>query len=369
MKSILFIILLSISSIANSEEVSLPNLAKPAYLNEGTDRVIDEKELAALIPWAKDSKALLEKMLDDVTYLKSSEKASFLENNIKNVILKSAPANNELRMRYVLNRALLIGDLIKQETNKKDNHVTDVLVDLYVLASKFALKYTDQDIENSSTKKEVTNNFAEFGKEFVIFGSEIAKSIIDISAQFKTYKTILEMYCYDLFRDLNNKKYATQIITINNTLRTIDGAIWQTPKEEELLSQLKSLRRILVQQVPEVQADKAQHSETQFISRIMKTEEFLNCSKFSSSLSDPKDFCVGLGNRLELFKSDDVIDCMETVKKETGVLQAVQFCESRLGNIKAKWGKLGFKSCYTMNSLNMNNQSAIDYCFYLVKDN
>lgn len=213
---ILIFIIASFKLIAS--EVNLPKIDRPLFLAEGTEHQIDAKEIEALLPWAKDSKIVLEKTLSELEFLKSSEKLSFLESQIKKIVLDSSFSRNELKMRYVLNRSLMFGALIKSQTLKNNNN-DDTLCDLYILSIKRSLAYLESDLKN---KDLIENNYAEFGYEYVMFMFEISKSIVDASAQFHFNKRALEIFQYDLYRDLENKQFATIILDLKNTIESLD---------------------------------------------------------------------------------------------------------------------------------------------------
>jgi hypothetical protein len=82
-----------------------------------------------------------------------------------------------------------------------------------------AIAYYDTDMANLKTPAK-QSSFITFGMEYFAFLTELNKSIFDASAQYLIERTALEWFQWDLYRDLNNKMYAPQIVKINNSLKT-----------------------------------------------------------------------------------------------------------------------------------------------------
>ncbi len=224
MKSLKSIILMSSLLLstgmtnAMADDVAIIPIQKPAVLEEGTQRELTAAQIAELLPWAKDSKAFLLDLLDNTQALTMTDKVDRLIEGIKSSVIDSAPKNSELLMRYALNRAVVINEILDREMDADAVGTIDAKARVLNLSIKMALKYYDADLATLSQK--TASPFATFGKEYFNFLTELNKSIFDASAQYAIQRTSLEWLEWDLYRDLNNAQYAPQILKINNALKT-----------------------------------------------------------------------------------------------------------------------------------------------------
>ncbi|MEA9356915.1 hypothetical protein SHI21_11890 [Bacteriovorax sp. PP10] len=208
---------LSFSTLVKAEDVVIPVIAKPSVLQEGTQRELTANQIAELLPWAKNSKVFLNELLNSVQGLSSVDKLERFEDGIKSVVVESAPKNSELLMRYILNRALVVNDLLKSEINADQTGAVDTKLRVLTSSIKMAIDYYDTDIETLKKKSNVP--FINFGIQYFNFLSELNKSIFDASASYYIQRTALEWLQWDLYRDLNNQTMAPQIVKINNALK------------------------------------------------------------------------------------------------------------------------------------------------------
>lgn len=207
----------SFSSIVLAEEVTLPTVIKPAVLEEGTQRVLTDEQIAEILPWAKDSKVFLTDLLMSIQGLSSQDKVDQLVNGISSVVGESAPKNSELLMRYVLNRGLVINEMLSREMGADEVGTIDAKIRVLTSTVNMAINYYDNDMDRMSKKSSAP--LAQFGNDYFKFLTELNKSIFDASAQYAIYRTALEWFQWDLYRDLNNKSFASQIVKINNSLK------------------------------------------------------------------------------------------------------------------------------------------------------
>lgn len=213
------ITLAGLNSMALADDLALVvAVDRPAILDEGTQRELTAAQIAELLPWAKDSKNFLVDLLDNVQGLNTTDKIERLIEGIKSSVVDSAPKNSELMMRYALNRALVINTILDREMDGSAVGTADAKSRVLILSIKMALKYYDADMATLSNKS--ASPFASFGIEYFNFLSELNKSIFDASAQYNIQRTSLEWLQWDLYRDLNNAQYASQILKINNVLKT-----------------------------------------------------------------------------------------------------------------------------------------------------
>lgn len=208
---------LSLNSLSFAQEMNIPVVSSPSALQEGTQRELTAEQIAELLPWAKDSKIFLNDLLDQVHTLPMDQKIERLIDGIKQVVLESAPKHSELIMRYALNRALVVNDILSQEMQDGVVGTADAKFRVLNLSINLAIKYHDSDLANLTNR--TTLPYAAFGLEYFNFLHELNKSIFDASAQYNIERTALEFLQWDLYRDINNTSYAPQILKINNALK------------------------------------------------------------------------------------------------------------------------------------------------------
>jgi hypothetical protein len=313
----LLISALSFSSILKAEEVSIPVVSKPSVLQEGTQRELTADQIAELLPWAKNSKVFLEDLLNSIQGLSSVDKIDRLELGIKSVVAESAPKNSELLMRYVLNRALVLNDVLKAEMSEDIVGTSDTKIRVLLSSVKMAIRFYDQDMQVLSKKSVVP--FASFGVEYFGFLNELNKSIFDASAGYKIQKTALEWLQWDLYRDLKNTSYAPQIVKINNSLKLLP---------EKKLTDVQSLTYIRQMKLT---ASQLSFSDIQVTSTKVKVKEEVKPVRTSSTRSKNIKECQGA-----LGSTSGVSTCINYSNIFYIAPEVVQYCGFTLGSESGK---------------------------------
>lgn len=241
MMALVLVSLMSFSSFAG-EEISLPSITKPDALEEGTQRQLSDAQIAELIPWAKNSKMFLKDLLDSTQGLSTEDKIERLDFGIKQVVSESAPKHSELLMRYVLNRAIVVKDILSKEMDSAAVGTADAKLRNLIASINMAIKYYETDM-NTLSKKSIPD-FQVFGEDYFKFLSELNKSVFDASAQYKIQRTSLEWLQWDLYRDLNNIRHAPNIIKINNALKMTPAG---NQSDFQYIKNIQQLKRITLQ--------------------------------------------------------------------------------------------------------------------------
>ncbi|MBP9682821.1 MAG: hypothetical protein KBD76_15565 [Bacteriovorax sp.] len=236
---ILLLFMMSLSAL-KAEDISLPIITRPAALNEGIETKLSPSQIAELTPWAKDSKAYLYDLLESAEGLSSYEKLDRLIMGIKSVVGESAPKNSELLMRYILNRGLVVDEILNKEADINEIGAVDTHLRVLATTIKMAIKYYETDMKVLNQKTEMP--FAKFGVDYFHTLIELNKSIYDASAQYSIERTALEWFQWDLYRDLNNKENAAVILKINNYLKN-----FPTTKisDKQSLSHLRQMKKLI----------------------------------------------------------------------------------------------------------------------------
>ncbi len=223
-------------------EVALPTILKPDSLDEGTERILSDSQIAELIPWARDSKMFLSDLIDSTQGLSISDKIERLEFGLKQVIKDSTRSNSELFMRYVLNRAIIIKNTLDSEMDNSVVGSEDVKLRVLLSSIKMSINYYDADMSNLAKKS--SPDFKKFAEEYFVFLSELNKSIFDASAQYFVQRISLEWLQWDLYRDINNARHAPKIIKINNALKMSSK---EKQSDAQYIRNIQHLKRISLQ--------------------------------------------------------------------------------------------------------------------------
>ncbi len=187
-------------------------------LEEGTQTTLSQQQIEELLPWTKNSKIALNELLFEIKDLSVEEKIEHLKIGIKSIVIESRPMT-ELFMRYTLNRALVIEDVINKETDATAIGISDVKLRVLLNSINLALRYYDLDTRTINTNSKMA--FAEYGSDYFLFLLNLNKSIFDASAQYQIHKITLEWLAWDLYRDLDNTSFAIQITKIAQFLKTL----------------------------------------------------------------------------------------------------------------------------------------------------
>lgn len=237
------IMTLSFPLFAKAEDMNLPVINKPAILEEGTQTTLSQSAIDELLPWAKDSKIFLNDLIENIQGLSTSDKIDRLAEGLRQVVGESAPKNSELLMRYALNRGLVIYDLLSREASADAVGTADAKLRVLRASIDLAIKYYDTDM--AILQKKTTAPYVTFGLDYFSFLTELNKSVFDASAQYAIQRTALEWLQWDLYRDLNNTSYASQIIKINNSLKTFPNKKLSDAQSIAYIRQMKAIAQQL----------------------------------------------------------------------------------------------------------------------------
>jgi len=225
-----------------AQELILPQITAPSALEEGTQRELSVAQIAELLPWAKESKSFLSDLLDQVQGLPTEQKIERLSQGIKQVVVESSTKHSELLMRYVLNRSLVVLEILNQETSDEFAGSADAKLRVLLSSIYFALKYYEVDLAFLTKKSALP--FTSFGKDYFFFLHEINKSIFDASAQFAVQRLSLEFLQWDLYRDVNNTVNAPQIVKINNALKIYPK---KSSSDRSAISYIQQMKKLIQQ--------------------------------------------------------------------------------------------------------------------------
>lgn len=233
---------ITFSSVMSAEEITLPKIVAPQSLQEGIQRELSASQIAELLPWAKDSKMFLNDLMENTQGLSTLDQIERLSDGLKQVVEESSTKNAELLMRYSLNRALVLINILNKEMNADAVGSADAKLRILRSSIKMAIKYYEIDL-NTLTKRTAAP-YVNFGLDYFEFLSELNKSVFDASAQYAIQRTALEWFQWDLYRDVNNASFAPQIVKINNSLKSFPN---KTLTDSQSLSYLRQMKSIAAQ--------------------------------------------------------------------------------------------------------------------------
>jgi hypothetical protein len=230
---------ITFSSVINAEEITLPKIAAPQALQEGIQRELSAAQIAELLPWAKDSKMFLNDLLENTQGLATLDQIERLSDGLKQVVEESSTKHAELLMRYSLNRALVLINILNKEMNADAVGTADAKLRILRSSIKMAIRYYEIDLNTLS--KKTASPFVNFGLDYFDFLSELNKSVFDASAQYAIQRTALEWFQWDLYRDVNNASFAPQIVKINNSLKSFPNRAMADGQSLSYLRQMKAI--------------------------------------------------------------------------------------------------------------------------------
>ncbi len=112
---------------------------------EGTKIDLSEEDVAALRQWVDTAKYGLDKIPDTIRYIKNSnEKRATLVREFKKIVKDSGNKENEMLMRYVLNRASVVNDMVGPNPS---NLVLDSLLSFLLKSRELAVEFYVDDVK------------------------------------------------------------------------------------------------------------------------------------------------------------------------------------------------------------------------------
>lgn len=215
--------------------------------SEGTETKLNPQQMEEIRRWANYSRNLMVNVeRNGRTMTDKAQLISYIHQQIQKAVAASQKENSELLMRYVLNRALVIYDILNRETDNADVGTLDMKLMLLEESVKMAMRYYDHDQTylsrlNPENTQTLVPPFATFGVDYAQFLSRLANSVLDASAQYQLYRLVLGLYHWDLYRDNERLKYADYINRIHDFLEGMP----QPNSDATALQSIRQLKRLL----------------------------------------------------------------------------------------------------------------------------
>ena len=226
----------------SSEIQILPTISAPLGLDEGVDTKLDASQVESLKVWANNKKKLLDELILSVDGLNPEDRLQILLKGISDISIAGTKKDSELFLRFILNRALKVYEILLKETVPNEVGIIDVKLRIIVNSIKLASKYFVNDLKYFENQK-YEPNFVDFGVEYAQFLFDLNKSIFNVSAQYQIARTALGFLQWDLYRSLDKQTYSNEIIRIHTNLENISPEKTPTDNLKSLLliRQMKKL--------------------------------------------------------------------------------------------------------------------------------
>ena len=195
---------------------------------EGTKVELSAAEVADLKFWVDNARTSLQYLSDQVKYLSLEEKRSAIKREFERIVGQSARKENELYVRYVLNRALDIDEKILFNSQVNPNPTSlelEMTVALFMKSIQMVLTlYTDDKAyleavgQGAAPKQE--KHMAVFGLEYAELLINDAKTLLNPTLEYLVTRTALGYLANDLnsSRNLDRALFANEVVRLQQLL-------------------------------------------------------------------------------------------------------------------------------------------------------
>ncbi len=214
--------------------------SRAAYLNsifdnpqkqetEGTKVDLTEEDVVSLRQWVDTAKNGLDKIPDAIRYKKSpSEKRAILIREFKKIVKDSGNKENEMLMRYVLNRASVVNDMVGPSPT---NVVHDSLLSFLIKSRDLAVKFYVDDVKflealhggTLSSENVELKPMAYFAQAYAFEVFQLAKTFLNPQLEYSFSRAALGWLGNDLNspRNLERALFSSDILQIKELLDTL----------------------------------------------------------------------------------------------------------------------------------------------------
>ena len=147
-------------------------------------------------------------------------------------------------MRYALNRGVYMSRILAQEAGGFPN-VQIARIRILERSIHLALQFYQNDIRFLTAGEDPRLSRVEFALEWMALNQELARSILDASAQYELYLFGLGRLQVDLGKSVERERLAEEIIRIEKQLQLQKLLNPKDLSDQELLAQIRYLKRII----------------------------------------------------------------------------------------------------------------------------
>lgn len=204
---------------------SLPQVKAPSLVEEGIATKLTSDQMKELLPWATNSRAQLINLLNKVKNDSPERAVPTLIKNIEQIVAASSPSNNELLMRYALNRALKIVDLMEAQYSRDALLNIEMRARVLRRSAEMAVKYSDYDTKyvQGGSLEPAKVPYVEFGLEYAQLLMGLNASVVNVRVQFTLGKLGIGFLQWDLYRKAETQvEHSAAIWTLYNELERLE---------------------------------------------------------------------------------------------------------------------------------------------------
>lgn len=230
-----------------SQPKELSKITSPEVFKEGTESSpISIDKLAKIKEWGTNSLRRLDILLKDVKESDPAAVSRYLD-TLRDIVSASSPKQDELFIRFILNRALKISEILRDESSLVSIELPILEQRFLKRSIEFAIKYGvyDQGFTGKGAQAGQSPElpYTEFGLEYSKLLMYLNRSVSDASASYTLVRLALGSLQWDLYRNQNDRqKNAPAIQTIYNAIVDLPET---SPKisDTELILQTKKMLR------------------------------------------------------------------------------------------------------------------------------
>ena len=207
-------------------------------LEHGLVEELSAEEMAKIMEWAENSKVALQDLLEFVEAVSGRDpKIALLEGGMAEIVSDSSQKRNELFLRYALNRGIHMSQLLNQEGGQTHDIKIARLRALegsIHLASRF---YQD-DMDFLEKGEDPKLNRENFGREWFKLNEELARSVMNASAQYQLMQFGLQRLKVDLGHSAAKEQHTNNIGRIDKLFNTMGMLDLEKLSDQQLLEQM-----------------------------------------------------------------------------------------------------------------------------------
>lgn len=184
----------------------------PKGFEEGTETRLSAGQLEELKPWATNSMIRIRDVLKVHKDKSGAVARKALYDSYQQIVQESEGKRAEILMRFVLKRAVLFADRLKDQIDANNKLANDQVMRILRISGEMALEYYESDYEFKDGVARLRNlsdkeiDYGSFAVDYVTMLMTIMESMPDISAEYTLARLAIGLFQFDLNRDLNRRQ-------------------------------------------------------------------------------------------------------------------------------------------------------------------
>jgi hypothetical protein len=392
-----------LSPRARAQEVVREGTATIGETREGTKVEMSDSEVAELKQWIQNAKYALEQLQENFRLMSLDEKLSVTRSEFNRIVNESGAKANELYVRYILNRALLVSDIVGPNPGAQEK---EGLLGLYVESIELAEKsYVDDAAYLDAIGKGVApskdlKHIAVFGVEYADRLLAYSQTFLDPRVEYKLTRTALGLLGNDLnsARNLNRTLFTPEIIKIQQLLKIFP----QEPKSDtravmqdirkmkyeyretlkpRLTNKISSSLQIAMATTARPRTPVARHApeviESSGGGSIYTSRSYNACYRYLSkddSGAASSDKCADVAKWFHFDDNSEFEACFTYEYASLNAMDSLNKCVDYIGVKKWRFETENFKTCYAYLAKDEIGSRSADKCadvarWFTFKDN